>query len=800
MTVLAMPLAILAGYAFFTAPFERGKITPEREIGLLTSKAARGHLSQPVTPEFLEKNPEAARDLVALLNKASNEQMAQEFEALKARVERTGYMGTGVESGIPAPSGLGVFYYYDQKTKSVRQAKLDINSNTAGNIFKTVFTPKQVSELMDVQASFHKRIGYNFAPSVHWYDTEQANFIADREGYPSARAFFVGKLFGGQILKELTSDELERINSIVQETSPEKLDLLVKEYADITKKYRAAHKPAATIALLLLLGGNVVWAARSALRQAREKHGLKAVKESVEGGDIASLKGAIHEDLSRELGRGPFARLYAAVNAATPAAALDNAGFRQMLFTMSTSAPRHTVPYALSTLNWNPEAPAEPAKPGSRASKDFTHYLVSPFAKPFPISFKGTAWTGVGMSPSRNPSSKPTADLVLHTLFLAENFPHSTMVIADNIAVRNRMALYGEDFSEAYGKVSKEAADKKAAIEGVKSAFGIPDDRLEVRTWSDVEGDPAYQQNLARLERLRKRNPFFRRDLTKLVPASLKEVARKRLDDELPKRRGIAKLARGLEARRQNRIAVAQLSDYALAELALILSMPGLKVGHSQERGYDELAHKIALKYGLKVSNPSSLNIAAASFDPYDSRHVRAEDAERMYLTGSSKGLEGYDWHAPNEVVRSGRTGLNFAYVPAHLKLSPDEPDAPYLYRKARNAVLLSDSEGEVREKTGDGGKLPRLLQPFVARIPSLRLLYSYSTRDLTPQPKPLGVLAELLSPVRRDFQRNRAAALQEYKDRAPAVQEDFQRKEQEQAAALERQGRWRALRAFQRA
>lgn len=315
------------------------------------------------------------------------------------------------------------------------------------------------------------------------------------------------------------------------------------------------------------------------------------------------------------------------------------------------------------------------------------------------------AYMGIGLSASPNPSTEPTLDLALYALHMAEVHPKSTMIVADTLAIANRMAVHGESFEKASKKVAAESSKKIALIESVRESFGIPEERLGVKTWDDVKKEPGFRRTLRRLKLRRAVNPLFRVQLYKTIPQSLKRIIAERIARESGEAKGLKRIPKKIFGTMRFYRELHKLSDYSLAELALILSTSGVKVGHQNESKYDRLAAGLAEKLKLRVYHGA----------------VYGGDYEGPFYTG----LMSSDWLRTGDIEFNPGTGLVFAYLPGSIRPST-EPIEPYLTTK--HSLLITDPDEVISRKCDELGKekLDKKMKSFASAIPSLRVMTRY--------------------------------------------------------------------------
>lgn len=178
-------------------------------------------------------------------------------------------------------------------------------------------------------------------------------------------------------------------------------------------------------------------------------------------------------------------------------------------------------------------------------------------------------WQGIGISSNPFQSKEP---LSLHLQTYLQESANSAdkhlIVIADEMQVPNYISMYGLSESKARRISVKRGKRRQKEIQRILNARGIKN--TEVVRFDDILS----QEQMAVLKDLRelyRTNEEVRNKILSCVPKRLLERANNR----------------------------DQITDYALTEMGLILSMGGVKFGGEREKVYDNIALEIHNRFGI---------------------------------------------------------------------------------------------------------------------------------------------------------------------------------------------------------
>lgn len=336
-------------------------------------------------------------------------------------------------------------------------------------------------------------------------------------------------------------------------------------------------------------------------------------------------------------------------------------------------------------------------------------------------------------------SELTSIDIVFYTLWAAKHSKTTEAIIFNLPQISNYKGVYNIDDSRAEDCARRLGDQKKEVVEVIARAFHI---NAPVRTFESIKNDERFQNVYSQLKELSKEDPYIYGTLSSLVPNSIKLRIKEwqlirlfgweaiknvpggireryieshnRLKDFLephlieflktkPKeerRRLMASIKRDYEER------IKQVSDYALQEVALILMMNGVKIGHGNERGNDDLAIYISQKYGIGNVNSDSFR----------------------YLL-------------PSEVVEH-----DFVLGP--------EPMEPYRVKDYWKKILITDTEREITKKLGLPSHQNKAYNSFMERI--LRELGISIREDITRIGLGKLIFDNIIKPIQKEMEKAR--------------------------------------------
>lgn len=282
---------------------------------------------------------------------------------------------------------------------------------------------------------------------------------------------------------------------------------------------------------------------------------------------------------------------------------------------------------------------------------------------------------------SSNPFTKEeriTNDLVFYILWMTKHSKTSEVVIFDLPQIKNYAGVRNIDEHEAKKYAKRLGEQKKDAVGTITKVFGLD---IPVRIFEIIEEDGQFKEICSQLEELRKKDPYIDDAFLSLVPNSIRQKietwqlirlfgwddiskiplpeekkkeyleSQNKLRDYLLPYFGKEYIKGKAEEERERIIAylhmdfekrVREVSDYALQEVALILMIDGVKIGHQNEKGYDELAIYISKTYGIGnvtedsfrylPPSPATKDAKNEPIEPYDVR----DPTKRLLITDSA--------------------------------------------------------------------------------------------------------------------------------------------------------------------
>jgi len=226
----------------------------------------------------------------------------------------------------------------------------------------------------------------------------------------------------------------------------------------------------------------------------------------------------------------------------------------------------------------------------------------------------GLSWQGIGIS--SNPFQRDEPLSVHFQAYLeeaAQSADEHVIIIADEMQIPNYQTLHGLSYFKARKVASKKGRTRQKNLERILSSRGI--NNVRVLRFREIYGE---QQKtiVSRIERLFDNDPEVRDAILRCVPKRLVEKAKDKKE----------------------------IAQYALTEVGLILSMPGVKFGHERERVYDDTALMINKKYG--IGNAPSFIYSQKGLEFLPDRNIDVEpysslvSEDRLLLTDSQRDFE----------------------------------------------------------------------------------------------------------------------------------------------------------------
>ncbi len=181
------------------------------------------------------------------------------------------------------------------------------------------------------------------------------------------------------------------------------------------------------------------------------------------------------------------------------------------------------------------------------------------------------SWQGIGISSNPHQARDPLSLHLLAALYEASTYSDShTIVVANTPQVSNYVALYGLDQKEAGKIAQRKGQQRQKDLQRICKANGLSN--IEIMLFDGAK--EGHEDIFERTFELYKTDATLRNQILSTVPQRLK--------------------------RKTSQIDV--LAQYSLNEIALILSFPGIKIGHEREKNYDNLALEIHQQYGVGIA------------------------------------------------------------------------------------------------------------------------------------------------------------------------------------------------------
>ncbi len=178
------------------------------------------------------------------------------------------------------------------------------------------------------------------------------------------------------------------------------------------------------------------------------------------------------------------------------------------------------------------------------------------------------SWQGIGVSSNPNQKEEPlSVHLLAYLQESAKTADEHVIIVADDMQVSNYIALNGLDEIKARKLALRKGRKKAKNLERICKANKL--NNVKILRFNNVWGQK--QETIFNQIRTAYQNDLeIKQAVDSIIPKRLKQRAKS-----------------------------GDLANYALKEIALILSVPGTKFGHEKEKAYDVVAKNIHRKYRI---------------------------------------------------------------------------------------------------------------------------------------------------------------------------------------------------------
>lgn len=219
------------------------------------------------------------------------------------------------------------------------------------------------------------------------------------------------------------------------------------------------------------------------------------------------------------------------------------------------------------------------------------------------------SWQGIGISSNPNQKIDPLSVHLLNYLREASAYSDQHLIIiGDSIQAQNYVAIYGLELQRAKEIAKQKGERRKKDLTKICQANDLPN--ISVKTFEESGRN---EDIFRRIQELYFNNPEIRQAVLSTIPSWLKKKT-SHLD---------------------------LLANYSLEEIALILSLEGIKFGHGREKGYDELALKIHQEFAIGMSPEFYYSSQGLEHVPGTKRNIEPYSSlvspKRLLLTDSKR-------------------------------------------------------------------------------------------------------------------------------------------------------------------